>query len=355
MPLRSETDILGRHIPYIDFARLYAIAAVVVLHVSGNVVVGFHGVTPGQWWYGNVLNSFTRWCVPLFVMISGRVILGSEKTVLSSGYLKKKIARVMLPFTAWLLLYKLWEYDASGRQFSLKEVIASVLSGNPFFHLYFFLIILGLYLVAPMLRRLVVNVPEKVLVSQTLAFLAVPSLISLYYLGRGSGGSPLCGMPYNGMTLWLPFMGYFVAGFYFGKIRISHGTAVFAMFFFFLSGTIICFGTYYLFKIHGQGDRALFLYNYLSPPVVVMSLSVFILIRFFYGEAKKKYVATLASLTFGVFLIHPFVLYLLDQAGIGVYFLPLLWGVPLIVLLTLALSFSAVYLLKKLPMINRFV
>ncbi|WP_273975049.1 acyltransferase family protein, partial [Serratia ureilytica] len=51
-------------------ARVIAILAVVLLHVSSRVVM-WSELGSNDWWYANLYDSLVRWCVPVFVMISG--------------------------------------------------------------------------------------------------------------------------------------------------------------------------------------------------------------------------------------------------------------------------------------------
>ena len=61
---------------WMDAARVVAIVAVVLIHVLAPTVEG-RGVAVGSapWWVADVLNSANRWCVPVFLMISGALAL----------------------------------------------------------------------------------------------------------------------------------------------------------------------------------------------------------------------------------------------------------------------------------------
>ncbi|MFZ4557738.1 MAG: acyltransferase family protein, partial [Pseudanabaena sp.] len=64
---------------WVDKARIFAVIAVIVLHVSAIVVVGIKDFNDPQWWFGNIYDSMVRWCVPVFVMISGALLLSETK------------------------------------------------------------------------------------------------------------------------------------------------------------------------------------------------------------------------------------------------------------------------------------
>ena len=57
----------------LDFTRIVACLMVVVLHVSATGVAEFSH----DWVYFNAYDSLVRACVPLFLMLSGALLLGS--------------------------------------------------------------------------------------------------------------------------------------------------------------------------------------------------------------------------------------------------------------------------------------
>ena len=63
---------------WLDNSRIIAILAVVFLHVSAGVVTE-SVIGTESWWVGNLYDSLVRWCVPVFVMISGAVLLDHSK------------------------------------------------------------------------------------------------------------------------------------------------------------------------------------------------------------------------------------------------------------------------------------
>ncbi|WP_231687429.1 acyltransferase family protein, partial [Ralstonia pseudosolanacearum] len=64
--------------PWIDAARVISIFAVVFLHISASVVTEAD-FGSSFWWHGNFYDSMVRWCVPVFVMISGSAAAGRKQ------------------------------------------------------------------------------------------------------------------------------------------------------------------------------------------------------------------------------------------------------------------------------------
>ena len=81
---------------WLDAARVAAIVAVVLLQVSASVVTQAPlGST--VWWVGNGYDALVRWCVPVFVMVSGALLLDARKTESLATFFRKRAARIGLP------------------------------------------------------------------------------------------------------------------------------------------------------------------------------------------------------------------------------------------------------------------
>src|SRR3989304_5868153 len=96
---------------WLDNARISAIFAVVLLHVAYGVVIE-NDIGTNYWWFANIFDSSARWCVPVFVMISGALLLDSSKNEDSLTFYKKRLSRILLPVLfgikvlpmAWVIL-----------------------------------------------------------------------------------------------------------------------------------------------------------------------------------------------------------------------------------------------------------
>jgi len=70
--------------------RILGAVAVVAVHVASFGVLLFGKVKPLDWWGCNLVDSFSRWTVPAFIMLSGAFLLDTgrkedEKTFSGSG------------------------------------------------------------------------------------------------------------------------------------------------------------------------------------------------------------------------------------------------------------------------------
>lgn len=94
---------------WLDNSRIIAIYAVVFLHVSAGVVIG-NDVGTEYWWVGNVYDSAVRWCVPVFVMISGALLLDPNKQEDLATFYTKRLSRILVPIIFWSAFFLAWAF-----------------------------------------------------------------------------------------------------------------------------------------------------------------------------------------------------------------------------------------------------
>jgi surface polysaccharide O-acyltransferase-like enzyme len=122
---------------WLDYVRATACLMVVVLHVSAFFVIKMP-VDSSAWYIGNIFNSITRICVPLFFLMTG-YLLFREKSPTS-----KNIIRVF----AALIFYSIFAIFVSS--FSHSSIGINSLIALPFkpvfYHLWYFYAIIPIYI-----------------------------------------------------------------------------------------------------------------------------------------------------------------------------------------------------------------
>lgn len=94
---------------YFDYLRVIACFAVIVLHVSAGQ---WHDYTEPtfEWNVMNIYDSATRFCVPIFLMISGALFLNPEKKLSLRKLYTHNILRVITAFCFWSFIYACYDY-----------------------------------------------------------------------------------------------------------------------------------------------------------------------------------------------------------------------------------------------------
>ncbi|MCW2549048.1 MAG: conserved hypothetical transrane protein, partial [Mycobacterium sp.] len=225
-------------------------------------------------------------------------------------------------------------------------------AGDPFLQLYFLFIVAGLTLLTPVLRRLVVHSSRRELQIATAAALGF-GLAEHAFRELGGTGS------LNAVTRCLPYVGYYLAGYLLSTAEIAERGQYLARRLAVSGWLLTAVGSGLLAFRYGWSVNGYFLYDYLSPTVMLMSLAVFVAAR---GWRPKRLsqarMRSLGAATFGAFLIHPLLLFPIQRAlGLpdGAHIIRTVeWAVPLAVVVCVA-SGVIVMALCRVPGVRRLI
>ena len=142
----------------LDVCRGLAILVVLFIHVSGHFLPALHPAkspTPPNWaWYAlAALNQDGQWAVPCFLMLSAFVnALSLARGNDVSRYAKRRVQTALVPYVLWSGVYIVVDSLLSHRHFPGPLHIAKLLlTGTAHFHLYFFVLVLEMYVLLPLL------------------------------------------------------------------------------------------------------------------------------------------------------------------------------------------------------------
>jgi surface polysaccharide O-acyltransferase-like enzyme len=340
--------------PWLDALRIVAILAVITIHTVSPLTAG--AAVPrfsASWWIATTMNVASLWCVPVFVMISGALLLDPARPPRSVGsFYRRRLQRIGLPLVFWSVLYISLRPTLFGEHVSRSQLVHDVAAGRPFLQMYYLYVILGLYVVAPVLQELVRRCSSRRLAILAISILAVNVVDATLRAFASAGGT-------NALTEWIPFLGYFVAGAWLMQrwpTRRSGGYAAVAAV---TAVVVTVVGSAALIAHFGWTDRGRVLLTYQSPTVVVMSLGVFWCARVWATRRRRSprpALARLGAATFGVFLVHPlFLVPLLSHSGRPQTPIGVVLGVPLIVAGVALASLLLTLALERVPGARRLV
>lgn len=136
-----------------DILRVVASFSIVLLHVSASYwsVVDVHG---REFLVMTIYNSFTRFAVPVFFMLSGLFLVSPDRDIAG---LWKRIMKLLVLFYVWSAFYAFQgvAVDALGGEFSMEVWRASVerfIFGHV--HMWFIQMLLGFYILIPVARQI---------------------------------------------------------------------------------------------------------------------------------------------------------------------------------------------------------
>lgn len=236
-------EFAKNRVVWLDTLRVLATFGVIVLHVAST---GYYSAQGYDWQVSAIFDCLVRWAVPVFVMISGALFLNPQKNVTIHGMVFHYIPRLLIAYFSWWIIYSF-----------ARAMVDTYHSGNfcfrisylsPHFHLWFLPMLCGVYLLIPLLRRIIVD--EK-LVRYSLVLWAL-------YIGVGNIFSLLeKNIPQISVlfetNLVLGYAGYFLLGYWltiktFSRVgkRIIYGLGTFA-------GIVTVFGTLNFNELAGGG------------------------------------------------------------------------------------------------------
>src|ERR1051326_7913367 len=91
-----------------DLIRVLAIAQVILVHIVSPWIYVVSATDRTSWWLLNAVMSFAKPYVPLFVMVSGALLLNPTKTESLRVFFNKRFSKIAIPFIAWSVFYLFW-------------------------------------------------------------------------------------------------------------------------------------------------------------------------------------------------------------------------------------------------------
>lgn len=300
-----------------------------------------------KWWVANGFDSITRFAVPLFLMISGALLLHKQES--AKIYFKKRLSKLLIPFVVWSFIYYLYKSDGS---IQITEFIQQLFSGKVYYHLWYFYIIIPLYLLIPVIRKVIASIP-----SQYIFFYAITSSIivtaqNILLLGRWE--IAIFSNPFSTSLAYL-MLGYALTH---RELRVKyvHGLAI-------VSLIVIFIGTYYASLIANNGKVNEALYDPFGLPVLMYTVCIFYLVK---GSNSSRWQSTkslhfISKYSFGIYLIHPLVLNemksikIMDTYIFNVHSSNVVVMIPFVFICLLFISLIFVLVISKIPIIKKTI
>ena len=345
---------------WIDGARALVMFGVVLVHVAADVITEW-GRFPGSWWWAaNIYDSLARGCVPVFVMLSGALLLPKIESY--RDFFLKRFRRILVPFIVWTALYLFWKKQFYVPDLGFSEAFRLIANGGVHFHLWFLYLIVGLYLTTPILRILVAHASRRDLLCLLMLWFVVSSVSPFW-----EGWDKL--FLHTGLRFKIPvemaqgFIGYFILGYWIRQSETEKFQKA-AWGVWSVSFWVCLTGTYFLSQ-HFHSFQLLF-YDNMAPNVVFYAASFFMIMKHVgpwleahFNAKGRDFVLDLSKASLGIYLIHPMILDILAKGRWGF----VLKGdvshpaamIPLTTAAIYAISFVVIFLIQKIPILKRIV
>lgn len=338
---------------WIDFLKFLAVFGVIGIHVS-SAALDVNPLFSANWYQSVFFESIFRFAIILFIMASGYLLLRKQQPI---EVIPKRIKRILLPFVFWLIVYaiiKIIFRQGLGSNWQILDLFKYFITGflDPtlisvqFWYVY---MILGLYVLSPILSRWIQNAPIKEIEYMLLVwvifsifqFLNIDSILLDYF--RYFTGA----------------IGYFVLGYYLA-IKEKHilKNKQFGLILFII-GTLITFvGTIILSAITNQQSLFFIRLGDITPGACLQAIGLYIIVfntDFDRIDNKfKKWIINISKTSYGIYLVNVLVVNLLEKVHIinltGFAFFDIIIGIVLVT----AVSYIIIMIMDKIEILRPF-
>lgn len=344
---------MNKRIDWLDILRITSIICMMILHSAASSWYS-EPVASVNWHILNLYDGLVRFCVPIFIMISGALFLDPAKEVPAAALYRKYIPRILYAYLFWSVCYTVIPkfvlspapYDNLG-----KEILWGVIGSHH--HLWFCCAITGLYIITPLLRCITADrkMTEYFLAASFVFAILIPTLQEFYPFSYTSLITDraslffLCGYPF-----------YFVLGHYLYQKDLSQKAVLIICLCGIPASFVTIAGTAFLSLRQHLPTEVL--YGYLTPNCAMQAASVFVFFKYIVSRAvlnekQKRLITRLSALSFGMYLVHDLFNMLLIYSGFSVTAFSPVIAVPVMTAVVFICSLVSVCILNQIPFLRK--
>lgn len=379
---------------WIDWMRVAACLMVMVVHSTEPFYLGGEGsriLTEGDAYWASFFDSFVRACVPLFVVASSYLQFPLHYS--TGKFLRRRALRVLVPFLCWSIVYALaWGEPVD----NLRSLLLNFNYAAG--HLWFVYMLVGIYLLMPMLSPWAERVGKRELQFYLLLCFAT-TLIPFVRALAADGAAPVIygptGIPNRALyPLWgeaswntyglfyylSGFIGYLLLGLYLRRFvgNLSWGKTLAVALPAWLAGFAICFGGFIVMVMNDAGGQfpiegptglaAAWETTWINDTAGVFLMTIGWILVFRKINAGGWFYRTvllpISKASYGMYLCHMIALaffsgWLRQSLGLGLDGQLGIWTTPVQILLTALITFATVALfcvaVQRIPKLGKWV
>ena len=350
----NKAVISSRQETHLDLLRILAALGVIVMHLAPTTEPGGAGAATLA--LHHILPAAVTWCVPCFVMVSGRFLLDPARPLPLQKLFGKYGKRRLIAYAVWSPAYLLFDMATLGARYDLRAFVSLSLTG--YFHMWYFFLLAGLYLITPVMRRIAED--RRTSLYFLLLFFVMDFLVEYGQYLPGVGWSIANALEYGHLHLVLGYSGYFLLGYFLHRYqeavtprmeRAVYLAGLLCLLFTSLAGL-------WLRAPDGEGQGFFQLYRKPNVVLETAALYLFFLRRVSRWRFSPRLAALFAGCTrlgLGVYMAHVMVFECLIRSG---HFTRWINGQPAWVLYTplvYLLSLAVCRLLRRIPVLGRYI
>lgn len=194
---------------YLEVLRVIAIFGVILCHTEDAGVHHYVATTNSiNYWFGIFLATTVQYCIPLFFMITGAVLLNREESIIY--VYRHRVSRIAVVTILISLVQYLWNYRGHWDSMDIQGFLRMLYEGRVTVPVWFLFSYLSLLMVLPFLQRLVKAIPNNSwFLYLLIVWILLNNLLAIpeYYLGWNHTQLDL---PMFTINILAAMLGYFV-------------------------------------------------------------------------------------------------------------------------------------------------
>ena len=349
---------INKRILYLDQLRSLAIICVIV----GHVCTFFGEGSYTNWIVSTSLISIVRVGVPLFLMVSGALLLNRQLNM--KIFFKKRARSVVVPFICWTFIFSVFGLiyfsNFTGYELSIKYFIDVLFGFKGVSSISWFIwFLLGIYLLIPIVNSFILEKGNDVSKYLLLLIFIFSILFSLGFFTFEFKNL------FRSIYYFVNAIAFYILGYYirYKEFNVSDKKLVIIGIVLFIFGASCNF--YSMYTI-GYGNWSINKLDFFNIFVIVETIGVFLVFRYFNVKMissklkplketfMSKLVISYSLCTFGIFFFHwILILYIaynpfFEQFRVGKAYI---W-IPVFSISIALLSWLVIWILSKIPILK---
>lgn len=334
-------------IVYLQWLRVFAAAAVVLMHTAGKQWSAISCETEG-WLELTAWDSLVRWPVQVFIMITGAIFL-PRKTELRT-VLTRYIPRLAVAFVVWSGIHVLYGLHRGNAP---EDALLRFVTGH--YHLWYLPFLCGLYLAIPFIQRIVTDgrLMKQLLIVSLVVGLAIPWLTDVAAL-LWPEQAPILRSIENSLnfSFFMDHLAFLLLGHWLHQTELSPRSRGWLYMLGLLGAAVTGVATVWASNHTGTNSSVFF--DHAAPNNICAAAALFVFAKYNLHRLPKA-VERMATWSFGVYLCHAFFIDWLADQGFQPLTWDPVWSVPVLAAAVFAASLALTALLSKIPLVGKYL
>lgn len=294
-------DIKNNRLNNYDLLRILCAIGVILIHVTGTYIGNTRELIDQNKEINYTLieaffDCIGRFAVPVFLMITGVFTLNNPENKNFSYFYKKSLKNIFVPTIIFTIIYASYQIIISFtfKDIKVENIIKNMILGEPYYHLWYMYMLIGVYILIPFIIRLKDDIGIKRFKMVSILFfpIAILSLWTTEFKFNWNFGMSFL------------YCSYVMIGYIISK-NVKNKSLIKFIIFLILGILLELLATYKVNDIILQGitfDEVKYTIQGPSSPIIALA-SIFIFIAFSNLEIKQNFYF-ISSLTFYIYLVH---------------------------------------------------